>query len=126
MRISDWSSDVCSSDLHCGDTERSVGIDRPADIDRAAAAAVRAHLGRYLPVLVPVGLLGHPVDHAAGTAAPEDHAVGPLERLDPLDVIRDAEVLQVVVDDIDKEGSGWTLDVKQWRIAVSFDIGDAD
>src|SRR3546814_6961767 len=87
MRISDWSSDVCSSDLHCGDTERSVGIDRPADIDRAAAAAVRAHLGRYLPVLVPVGLLGHPVDHAAGTAAPEDHAVGALERLDPLAVI---------------------------------------
>src|SRR3546814_6009443 len=124
MRISDWSSDVCSSDLHCGDTERSVGIDRPADIDRAAAAAVRAHLGRYLPVLVPVGLLGHPVDHAAGTAAPEDHAVGALERLDPLDVIEVAEVLQVVADAIAKEVRCRTVAAKDRRTAVAFALGD--
>src|SRR3546814_9438221 len=101
-------------------------IDRPADIDRAAAAAVRAHLGRYLPVLVPVGLLGHPVDHAAGTAAPEDHAVGALERLDPLDVIEVAEVLQVVADAIDKEVRCRTVAAKDRRIAVAFALGDAD
>src|SRR3546814_6411101 len=93
MRISDWSSDVCSSDL---------------------------------PVLVPVGLLGHPVDHAAGTAAPEDHAVGALERLDPLDVIEVAEVLQVVADAIDKEVRCRTVAAKDRRIAVAFALGDAD
>src|SRR3546814_9915468 len=34
MRISDWSSDVCSSDLHFGSQAHVVGIDRePSQID---------------------------------------------------------------------------------------------
>src|SRR3546814_12983629 len=50
MRISDWSSDVCSSDLHGGTIDKFVGdavvafwgapLSRPDDGERAAAAAL--------------------------------------------------------------------------------------
>src|SRR3546814_3744738 len=42
MRISDWSSDVCSSDLHHRGAQRDAGIHRAAGAEVADAAAVDA------------------------------------------------------------------------------------
>src|SRR3546814_10646389 len=53
MRISDWSSDVCSSDLKCTRCDRyprgDIGI--PPFCSRSTRGAVRCQLGGHLSVL---------------------------------------------------------------------------
>src|SRR3546814_3659066 len=55
MRISDWSSDVCSSDLRSGDTEPRRGDERhrgdPAGQPRARGLPGREHLQPPLEVV---------------------------------------------------------------------------
>src|SRR3546814_6956414 len=53
MRISDWSSDVCSSDLIAGkdvravdERPRRIGVDRPADIRRRGRGACQQNGGQ--------------------------------------------------------------------------------
>src|SRR3546814_4975262 len=65
MRISDWSSDVCSSDLdHCGG--------RPSGITRAGTPPTRARTIRYDPVLS---------ETLGGLAIPADRQQAILESL---------------------------------------------
>src|SRR3546814_17323250 len=50
MRISDWSSDVCSSDLEIGDAEQPVGVEHAVGtllhlVIRAVRDAPQKHLG---------------------------------------------------------------------------------
>src|SRR3546814_8056921 len=81
MRMSDWSSDVCSSDLH----RHGVGGDPAAAVYRGAdrarrgsrhRAACRADLRRaFLDV---VGHRFDPDDHAAASARPDDLDLHPL------------------------------------------------
>src|SRR3546814_20643416 len=56
MRISDWSSDVCSSDLEGRDSRQLLRLER-ALLDRGHVVAER--------LLVAVGLSGRPVEAAA-------------------------------------------------------------
>src|SRR3546814_1066100 len=48
MRISDWSSDVCSSDLRIADCEYPFGMRRAVVIDNDAPVAGQARLTREL------------------------------------------------------------------------------
>src|SRR3546814_19828961 len=66
MRSSDWSSDVCSSDLVVRVVERRVGaVDR---LHRVARAAVRER-GAAAGAVVEVDRLDHGIVHGAGAAA---------------------------------------------------------
>src|SRR3546814_4578185 len=78
MRISDWSSDVCSSDLRQGLAQRDQGSrdgvpDRPAGSHAAVAADRAAQQGERGPAAAaarqrPEGAVLAPVDTAAGGA----------------------------------------------------------
>src|SRR3546814_15305716 len=61
MRISDWSSDVCSSDLHAIETARMPEKARLLLLERAAAA-ISSHMADLLRqsggTLVPSGFIG--------------------------------------------------------------------
>src|SRR3546814_8256862 len=59
MRISDWSSDVCSSDLHERVLDARAGIEIPA-IARTAGATARLMVEKVRPGARIVGLLGLP------------------------------------------------------------------
>src|SRR3546814_14622832 len=53
MRISDWSSDVCSSDLALADqlAARTTAFHKAMTIDRASAVAAAAQLGQTVSAL---------------------------------------------------------------------------
>src|SRR3546814_20822482 len=66
MRISDWSSDVCSSDLHAGGADAALEmVAIPVHVDRALCAAVVGD--RQLPV---------DLDEAVEGVQAEPHLVG--------------------------------------------------
>src|SRR3546814_14882384 len=91
MRISDWSSDVCSSDLVLGFAETAVELDRGGDVTRTLAVIGRAAhaprvkqldvvgrrgvfeqplvLGEEPPLVADEGLGGAEVDHQVGAIA---------------------------------------------------------
>src|SRR3546814_17874193 len=58
MRISDWSSDVCSSDLRCTHQEIPEDVVFPADPDRRAVGVIGDELGRPVGVQSPGRSLG--------------------------------------------------------------------
>ena len=64
------------------------------------------------------GFLADAVDDAAGAAAPEDHRVRSLERLDPLEVIEVAVVLHVVAHTVDEEVRGRAVAADDHLVAV--------
>ncbi len=74
---------------------------------------------------VPIGLARRAVDHAAHAAAPENHRVGPLDGLDPLDVVQVAEVLDVVADAVDEEVGGRAVAAQNRRVAIALALADA-
>src|SRR3546814_18694283 len=80
MRISDWSSDVCSSDLHAGGQVRG---DREAQADVAGHRAARVEAGG-----VDADQLAGEVDHRAAGLARVDRGVG-------LDEVLEAHALHV-------------------------------
>src|SRR3546814_3173618 len=62
MRISDWSSDVCSSDLAGQERGKVAGSDRMADIRQRLHAERLAHGLEAAHHLVPIGVVGGQVD----------------------------------------------------------------
>src|SRR3546814_5903277 len=58
MRISDWSSDVCSSDLVLGFAETAVELDRGGDVTRTLAVIGRAAHAPRVQQLAVVGRRG--------------------------------------------------------------------
>src|SRR6267142_2830305 len=77
---------------------------RLIDVRGQAPVTVRAGLERHVTGPHEPGLLRHAVDHASAAAATEHHPVGPLERLDALDVVKVAIVLDVIANAVDIEG----------------------
>src|SRR3546814_3650207 len=69
MRISDWSSDVCSSDLQQGEVALEVGADLVAEVVGRDQIAVRAEVGFDRPVVVAVHLVG-------GGGGVQSHEIG--------------------------------------------------
>ena len=53
-----------------------------------------------------LGRLSDAVDDPAAAAAAEDHRVGALEHLDPVDIVEVAEILNVVAHAVDEEVGG--------------------
>src|SRR3546814_3362684 len=94
MRISDWSSDVCSSDLdaavlrHQVDAERIAVAERLVEIGGGAALLVGAQRQRRGVVVALEGLLGGQVDRAAGRGAA---VVGAGRALGDFDLLRSEE-----------------------------------
>src|SRR3546814_11001227 len=119
MRISDWSSDVCSSDLpvievaivsellvngvHPGgdglaEWLTDVGVDIPCAICVRRTAAADEGVGDRA--------LGDAVDYATAAAAPEDHRVCTFPKLDPPCIVEAAILIHVVSPAIDEDVSG--------------------
>src|SRR3546814_8456866 len=104
MRISDWSSDVCSSDL--ARTERK----KDAEADKAAAdAAAAAGAAPYAAPTAAANLTGTNLDNAITTekladavTAAERGRVGDETRNKALDAYNAAPVLEQVADEIEK------------------------
>src|SRR3546814_17447563 len=74
MRISDWSSDVCSSDLACGEREG------PAKREGEGRSALAPH---HLAILhhLPAGIVADAVGELGGVGDVPDHEVGGLAGL---------------------------------------------
>src|SRR3546814_17486591 len=77
MRISDWSSDVCSSDLQIQLCESPDGQYDAAHEAAGPARGRRTSMNRILPALAVAVLLAAPAALAAETAAPADRAPPP-------------------------------------------------
>src|SRR3546814_8781822 len=83
MRISDWSSDVCSSDLACGSGGGVFNRDRPDEFAVTRAA----------PLVVPPDFsLVQPQSGAAGRAASNDASRQALEAMFGGEAARSAEI----------------------------------
>src|SRR3546814_4494386 len=92
MRISDWSSDVCSSDLVVGIVRGAAGVDRRQQVG-ALHLELRAglqHVGRRHPQVTVVGeprldhLLQAGIEEKVAPADPRDvHRVGGGGRVNP-------------------------------------------
>ena len=91
-----------------------------ADINGAAKIVEHAALQREFPHGGAIGLLEHAVDDAAGTAAPEDHRIRALERLDALDVVEVAKILHVVADAVDIKIGARALAADDHLVAIEF------
>src|SRR3546814_14585777 len=83
MRISDWSSDVCSSDLIGDDRRVHHGIDvfASAAARRAAQGAVDRRTD-----LRQVRFVGYDPDSPAESARAEQRSLGSAQHLDPSDI----------------------------------------
>src|SRR3546814_12776102 len=77
MRISDWSSDVCSSDLQIQLCESPDGQYDAAHEAAGPARGRRTSMNRILPALAVDVLLAAPAALAAETAAPADRRPPP-------------------------------------------------
>src|SRR3546814_8766243 len=85
MRISGWSSDVCSSDLHV-DARRDIVRERAADRGLEAISPVAAELSRPISVQILARIAGDDVDHARGAVAAVERALRTLQQFDAFDV----------------------------------------
>ncbi len=66
-----------------------------------------------------LGALGDAIDDAAAAAAAENHRIGALEHLDPVDVVEVAEILDVVADAVDEEVGGGVVAAQGELVAVA-------
>ena len=64
--------------------------------------------------------LEDPVDDSAAAAAAEDHRVGPLQNLDPVDIVEVAEILDVVADPVDEEIGRARIAAQHDLVAIAF------
>src|SRR3546814_13045895 len=85
MRISGWSSDVCSSDLHV-DARRDIVRERAADRGLDAIPPVAAELSRPISVQILARIAGDDVDNARGAVAAVERAPRTLTPFDALDL----------------------------------------
>src|SRR3546814_2305777 len=104
MRISDWSSDVCSSDLDCYSTAKGARK-RTADIG-VALETVEATVGDIASSFERFRRLrSDEVDRAAGRVLPEQRTLRPLADLDAFEIIRlvereDRERQRLLIEEI--------------------------
>src|SRR3546814_6477084 len=92
MRISDWSSDVCSSDLYTiAFRKRLEGSAMPVDHSTAGAKEVRnlatGGLDRGVAELIAYAIAGHHAglpDGIGGAGSLEERLKNPIEPLDPV------------------------------------------
>src|SRR6185369_8005217 len=63
--------------------------------------------------------LQHAVDDSAAAAAAENHRVGALQDLDPVDIIEIAEILDVVAHPVDEEVGGAAVAAQHDRVAIA-------
>src|SRR3546814_149831 len=99
MRISDWSSDVCSSDLPRGRTHQTLGRSAACHARNSRHQAVRAGFGRSSYVLPWRGLLGLSAENFHGFQGDKPDVRDVIERCD------EASQLGFVVDNLDNEGT---------------------
>ena len=112
--------------VEAGHAERRLAVDRLRHVEGRAVLFPLAELQGQFVHDHAVGLLGDPVDQAAGTAAAKNHGIGALQDLDPVDVVEVAVVLHVVAHAIDEEVGGRAVAAEHGRIAVAFALRDAD
>lgn len=67
---------------------------------------------------------GHTVNDAAATAATKDHRIGALMDLDPLDIIKRPEILNVITYAVDEEIGGGILAPDGDLVAISFTLAN--
>src|SRR3546814_9036405 len=102
MRISDWSSDVCSSDLH---------VIRTTDVDRMVALRIatgRHHRGQMHHAARPVAAEQRDQRRIADIAGLVGHAVAPPVRRDGTDVERRSEERRVGKECVSTCRSRWS------------------
>src|SRR3546814_5755130 len=99
MRISDWSSDVCSSDLPRGRTHQTLGRSAACHARNSRHQAVRAGFGRSSYVLPWRGLLGLSAENFHGFLGDKPDVRDIIERCD------EASQLGFVADNLDNVGT---------------------
>src|SRR5688572_11056154 len=99
--------------VHAVDAKTDRFAERLVDVAGQANAAVTVAGQHELAVGAEAGALDHPVDDATAPAAAEDHRVGTLQDLDPVDVVEVAEILDVVAYPVDEEVSGGVVAAKR-------------
>ena len=99
---------------------------RIADIGLAAEEVGAAGLDGKCAVATAIGLFADAVDDAAGAAASENHRIRPFQNLDLADVVKVAEILDVIADAIRIEISGAGIAAHHRRITVAFALCHAD
>jgi hypothetical protein len=96
------------------------------EVERRSLGVERSTFQHDLVHRRPLRLFRHAIQHAAAAAAPEDHRVRPLQRLDTLDVVEVAEVLHVVPNAIDEEVRGRAVAADRRLVAVSLSLTHRD
>jgi hypothetical protein len=89
--------------VHPVDAQGDAIAQRLLEVAGRASVGERASLQRELANAVEARLFGDLVHHSAAAAAPEDHRVRSLERLDAIEVVEVAVVLHVVAHAVDEE-----------------------
>ena len=103
---------------HAVEPQGDLLAERLVDAGTRALVPEHATLNRDLARGPDARRLRHTVDDAAGTTATEDQGVGPLERLDPLEVVQVAVVLDVVADTVHEEVGRGTVPADDDLVAV--------
>ena len=111
---------------HAVQADRHLAAERLVDVRAEPTVAVHPALQEDLADRLEFRLLHHAIDDATCPAAAEDHRVGPLERLDAIDVVDVAVVLHVVAHPVDEEISGRTVAAHDDLIAVVLSLMGRD
>src|SRR4029078_12694590 len=98
---------------------RSDGV---AKINGDALIVEHAALNREFMDRAEVRLLEHAIDHAAATAAAEDHRIRTFQNFDTVDVVEIAIILNVVANAVDEEIGVGTLPANDDVVAVAFTL----
>ena len=96
------------------------GAQRLVDIAVQSETAKAIARGDHLPRGAEARPLEYAIDDSAAAAAAEDHRVGALQNLDPIDIIEVAEILDVVAHSVDEEIGGARIAPKHDLVAVAF------
>ena len=73
-----------------------------------------------MAIVLEAGALGDAVDDPAAPAAAEDHCVGALQYLDPVEIVEVAEILGVIAKTVDEEVGGGVVAAQGKLVTVGF------
>ena len=99
--------------------------DRQIEVAAEIIGAETVHTCRHFAKLaISDRRFGHPVDDSAAAAATEDHRVGSLVDLDPLDIVKWPEILNIIAYAIDEKIGGGILSPDGELIAIALALAD--
>src|SRR5215217_9745532 len=112
--------------VHGIEAKRGDIVDRAPYVNGNPLLAERPVLGYDFVDRRPASLLGYPIDDAAATATPENHSIGALQYVHSFNIVKIAEVLNVVAQPIDVKIAGGIIATENHCVPVAFPLGYAD